>query len=93
MNDKTECGKRIKTLRILMGKTQQEVAAETMISIDTLRKLEQGKRWPSIIVTDVLKNYYHTTSDYILFGDNGRQGEMMHLCPFINANKDSNEKT
>lgn len=73
MYDKMECGKRLKQLREAIGKTQQEVAQELSISVDTLRKLEQGKRMPSAWIIDILGNYYKTSTDYIISGKSGCQ--------------------
>lgn len=69
MYNKKECGSRIKRLREATGKTQKEVADEMKLSVDTICKIEQGRRCPSIIVVDVLRKYYNTTSDYIIYGD------------------------
>lgn len=68
MYDKIECGNRLKHLRKVKGKTQHEVASEIGISVDTIRKLEQGKRTPSVIIVDRLREYYKTTADYIISG-------------------------
>lgn len=68
MYDKKECGIRLKQLREGKGKTQQEVAREVGVSIDTICKLEQGKRGPSVEVVDLLTGYYNTTADYIISG-------------------------
>lgn len=68
MYDKIECAKRLKHLRTIRGKTQHEVAKEMGISVETIRKLEQGKRIPSIVTVDRLREYYKTSSDYIISG-------------------------
>lgn len=68
MYDKVESGNRLRQLREEAGKTQQEVAKEVGLSVDTICKLEQGKRCPSITVVEVLRNYYNTTADYIISG-------------------------
>ncbi len=69
MYNKKECGSRIKRLREATGKTQKEVADEMKLSVDTICKIEQGRRCPSIMVVDVLRKYYNTTSDYIIYGN------------------------
>lgn len=69
MYDKKASGNRLKKLREVMGKTQQEVAKEVGLSVDTICKLEQGKRCPSVTVVDLLRNYYKTTADYIISGN------------------------
>ncbi|MDE6026231.1 MAG: helix-turn-helix domain-containing protein [Lachnospiraceae bacterium] len=68
MYDKIECGNRLKHLREVKGKTQHEVAAETGISVNTIRKLEQGKRTITLTLVDRLRDYYKTTADYIVSG-------------------------
>lgn len=68
MYDKKECGDRLKRLRKAKGKTQEEVAKEIGVSVDTICKVEQGKRSPSIAVVELLKCYYNTTADYIISG-------------------------
>lgn len=77
MYDKIECGKRLKQLREATGKTQQEVAQDLNISVDTLRKLEQGKRMPSAWIIDILGNYYKITTDYIISGKSGTPDEIL----------------
>lgn len=68
MYDIEKSGKRLKHLRNIRGKTQQEVADEIGISVDTIRKLEKGKRGASADVIDMIKEYYGTTADYIISG-------------------------
>lgn len=87
MYDKMECGKRLKLLREAARKTQQEVAQDLSISVDTLRKLEQGKRMPSAWIIDILGTYYKTTTDYIISGKSGTQIEILE-----NSNSTSPEK-
>lgn len=76
MYDKVECGVRLKGLRESLGKTQRDVANDVDISVDTLRKLEQGKRSPSLAVVDLLTTYYNTTADYIISGQGASQEEV-----------------
>ncbi len=68
MYDKKESGNRLKHLREATGKTQMEVAKEVGLSVDTICKLEQGRRAPSVTVVDLLTRYYKTTADYIISG-------------------------
>ncbi len=77
MYDKIECAKRLKHLREVKGKTQREVASETGLSVDTIRKLEQGKRTPSVMVVDRLREYYKTTADYIISGIREEQHDLL----------------
>ena len=68
MYDKKSCGERLKKIRTFKSKTQKQVSNEIGVSVDTLRKLEQGKRAPSVGVVDLLANYYGVTADYIISG-------------------------
>lgn len=68
MYDKKECGKRLKELRMLSGKTQLEVSQEINISTDTISKIEQGKRSPSVSLVEELSRYFKISTDYIITG-------------------------
>lgn len=68
MYDIEESGKRLKKLRESFSKKQYEVADEIGISVDTIRKLEEGKRGASADVIEMLREYYGTTADYIISG-------------------------
>ena len=68
MYDKEGFGKRLKHLRESVNKTQKEVADEIGVSVDTIRKLEKGRRLPSVTVVELLCDYYNTTADYIISG-------------------------
>ena len=47
-----------------------EVSKEIGVSIETIRKLEQGKKGASMEVLDLLRDYYDSKMDFILYGDN-----------------------
>ena len=68
MYNSIEISNRLKLLRKTNKKTQLQVSKDTKLSIDTISKIESGKRCPSIAIVDILRNYYNTTADYILFG-------------------------
>lgn len=70
MYDKIAVGRRLKCLRHMTGKTQMEVSKEIGVSIETIRKLEQGKKGASMEVLDLLRDYYDSKMDFILYGDN-----------------------
>ncbi|MCM1171520.1 MAG: helix-turn-helix domain-containing protein [Clostridium sp.] len=70
MYDKIAVGRRLKCLRHMAGKTQMEVAREIGISVETVRKLEQGKKGASMEVLDLLRDYYDSKMDFIMYGDN-----------------------
>ena len=71
MFDKKACGCRLKQLRIQKNMHQDEVAAEVGLSVDTISKLEQGRRAPSASVVCILADFYETSADYILLGIKG----------------------
>ncbi len=63
-----ESGKRLSELRKMKGLTQQQVADELGIDVDTVRKNEQGRRGVSIDTAGIYAEYYHTTIDFIAHG-------------------------
>lgn len=71
MFDKKACGRRLKKLRMEKHMHQNEVAAELGLSVDTISKLEQGRRAPSASVICMLVDFYRTSADYILLGVDG----------------------
>ena len=84
MYDKDGFAKRIKGLRETANKTQKEVAEGIGVSADTIRKLEKGRRLPSVAVVELLCDYYNTTADYIISGiepNNSVVGEMLNSLP------------
>ncbi len=87
MYDKKECGNRLRQLREELGKTQLEVANETGLCVDTICKLEQGKRCPSVTVLEILRKYYNTTSDYIISGDTEQIEECKSLLKSVPEQK------
>ena len=54
-----EAGVRLKQLRRKKEITQEQVAAELNISVDTLRKNEQGIRGMSVELLDIYADYYN----------------------------------
>ena len=52
-----EAGVRLKQLRRKKEITQEQVAAELNISVDTLRKNEQGIRGMSVELLDIYADY------------------------------------
>ena len=69
-----ESAKRLKNLRKEMHKTQDQVAVELGISVDTVRKNEQGVRGLSIDSALMYAEYYGTSIDYIIRGTNVKSG-------------------
>ena len=87
MYDKIGCGERLRKLRKNKKLTQQEVASEIGISVDTIRKLEQGKRMPSVAVVDLLRGYYGTTADYIISGVTNQTAEFDEVLSSVPRDK------
>lgn len=93
MYNKKECGNRLRRLREAKRKTQKEVANETGLSVDTICKVEQGKRCPSVAVVDLLRYYYNTTADYIICGHTeGEEGKNTLLKSVPEQKRDAMER-
>lgn len=68
MNPK-EIGKRIQLLRKQRGLSQEELADKLNVSSNTIAKVECGLRRPSIDFIVDLVNFFDTTVDYIVLGE------------------------
>ncbi len=68
MNPK-ETGKRIQLLRKQRGLSQEELADKLNVSSNTIAKVECGLRRPSIDFIVDLVNFFDTTVDYIVLGE------------------------
>lgn len=68
MNPK-ETGKRIQLLRKQKGLSQEELADKLNVSSNTVAKIECGLRRPSVDFVVDLVNFFDTTVDYIILGD------------------------
>jgi transcriptional regulator with XRE-family HTH domain len=80
-----ESANRLKQLRKNKGVTQEQVAGDLNISVDTIRKNEQGVRGLSVDSIDLFANYYGTTVDYILNGK--KSGDFMVLLDGMTEEK------
>lgn len=87
MYDKKESGNRLRQLREAKRKTQREVAKEVGICVDTICKVEQGKRCPSVAIVDLLSDYYKTTTDYIIRGHISREQKVEELLKNVPEQK------
>lgn len=74
MDIKRALGARIRTLRDLKGMTQDELAAATRTSTDTISSVERGINWPSVPTLEALAHALDTTI-IALFDDLGRSGD------------------
>ena len=68
MNPK-EIGKRIQLLRKQRGLSQEELADKLNVSANTVAKIECGLRRPSVDFIVDLVNFFDTTVDYIVLGE------------------------
>lgn len=68
MNPK-ETGKRIQLLRKQKGLSQEELADKLNVSSNTVAKIECGLRRPSVDLVVDLVNFFDTTVDYIILGE------------------------
>ena len=66
MYNLAETGKRIKCIREEKGLTQQELAEQIYVVVDTIRKVEQGKRGMSIELLMEISSTLCVSSDYLL---------------------------
>lgn len=57
---------KIKKARINLGYTQNEVAKETGIKQDTISKIENGVREPSLENIGILADFYEVSVDWLL---------------------------
>lgn len=64
MYDLEQTGKCVKRLRKNM--TQQEFAEQVNISLDTVRKIEQGRRGMSIDILIDIADFFNVSTDYLL---------------------------
>lgn len=66
--DLVESGKRIKSLRKQHGLTQEELAEQLGIAVNTVSRIEIGNRGISIDLAIELAVRFDTTLDYIFLG-------------------------
>lgn len=66
MYNLAETGKRIKCIRKERGLTQQELAEQMHVVVDTIRKVEQGKRGMSIDLLMEISSTLRVSSGYLL---------------------------
>ena len=66
--DQRESGKRIKALRKKNGLTQEKLAEQLGIAVNTVARIEIGNRGISIDLAIELAVRFNTTLDYIFLG-------------------------
>lgn len=77
--DMEASGKRLKELRKQAGKTQEQVAEDLNIAVETISRIERGKRGCSVDLLLMLSEYYQTSVDYILKGTDDLESEEVQL--------------
>ena len=87
MYDIEESGKRLRKLRELTGKTQQEVAQAIGISEMTISRLERGVKGASADMIEQLREYYGTTAEYIISGNSNPLSELSIVLNSLPENK------
>ena len=78
---------RLKDLRRKKGVTQEQVANELKLSVDTVRKNEQGVRGLSIDIAEMYSQYYETSIDYIVNGTVNRNSQMVDILSKYSGEK------
>lgn len=68
MYDIVESGKRLRGLRTVAGKTQEQAAADMGISIKTYQALEQGQRGGSVDTLLLIAEYFRVSLDFLVNG-------------------------
>lgn len=66
--DLVESGKRIKALRKKHGLTQEKLAEQLGIAVNTVARIEIGNRGISVDLAIELAVHFDTTLDYIFLG-------------------------
>lgn len=66
--DMEASGRRLKELRKQAGKTQEQIAEDLNLAVETIRRIERGKRGCSVDMLLMLSEYYQTSVDYLLKG-------------------------
>ena len=66
--DQVEFGQRIRELRKIQGKTQEELAEDINVSYEHLKKIELGIRSCSLDLLLVFSTYFDVSTDYLLTG-------------------------
>lgn len=66
-----QTGKCVKTLRIRKNITQEEMANKMYKNVETLRKIEQGKRGMSVDLLLEIADFFGVSTDYLLCRNNG----------------------
>ena len=85
--NKYEVGQRIRQLRQLSDYTQAEFAEAVDISINFLSEIENGKKGLSQERLARISHQLHTSCDYILFGENSKQIDIIEATSTMNLDE------
>lgn len=66
--DPIESGKRIRNLRKNLGLTQEDLAEQLGVALNTISRIEIGQRGVSIDLALELAVHFNSTLDYIIAG-------------------------
>lgn len=83
MEERTELGARLKQLRAGRHLSQLDVATRTGIPLSTIAMYELGKRVPRYEQLKTLCEFYHTTTDYIMYGKAGETKPSAKSIPVL----------
>lgn len=72
--DIVKSGERIKELRKVAGITRQSLAEKAGISVDALRKIEQGINGAKIDTLVAIAEIFHVSLDYLICGNSRQTG-------------------
>lgn len=81
--DMEASGKRLKTLRKQAEKTQEQMAEDLNLAVETISRIERGKRGCSVDMLLMLSEYYQTSVDYLLKGADNLASEEMKIDMFF----------
>lgn len=63
-----ESGARIKELRLKKGVTQEQMANDLGVTVETISRIERGVRGASIDLISLLSGYFNITIDFLVDG-------------------------
>jgi len=68
-----ESGARIKELRMKKGVTQEQMANDLGVTVETVSRIERGVRGASIDLMSILSKYFDTTIDFLVNGNENKE--------------------
>ncbi len=77
--DNIEVGKRIREIRESNGLTQEQLAEILKVTPNAVRAYEKGKYGLSRDVMKLIRQYFHVTADFLLFGNEDSEDNLLFL--------------